>query len=74
MNTLVQASSHREAPSTAVDPQVDATDVYAFVDPADPTRVTLIANFIPFQIPQGGPNFYQVTLRGRSRKGVNFPA
>lgn len=59
LNTRVQASSHREAPSTAVDPQVDATDVYAFVDPADPTRVTFIANFIPFQIPQGGPNFYQ---------------
>jgi len=59
LNEPVQASSHREAPSTAVDPQVDATDVYAFVDPIDPTRVTLIANFIPFQLPQGGPNFYQ---------------
>lgn len=43
-----QPSSHREAPSTAVDPQVDATDVYAFVDPNNPDRVTLIANFIPF--------------------------
>ncbi|MEJ7578262.1 MAG: DUF4331 domain-containing protein [Pyrinomonadaceae bacterium] len=59
LSVSVQASSHREAPSTAVDPMVDATDVYAFVDPVDPTRVTLIMNFIPFQIPQGGPNFYQ---------------
>ncbi len=59
LSTPVQGSSHREAPSTAVDPQVDATDVYAFVDPINTDRVTLIANFIPFQLPQGGPNFYQ---------------
>lgn len=59
LSVSVQASSHREAPSTAVDPMVDGTDVYAFVDPIDPTRVTLIMNFIPFQVPQGGPNFYQ---------------
>jgi len=55
----VGASSHREAPSTSVDPMADGTDVYAFVDPTDPTRVNLIANFIPFQLPQGGPNFYR---------------
>jgi len=55
----VQASSHREAPSTSVDPMADATDVYAFVDPNDATQVDLIMNFIPFQIPQGGPNFYR---------------
>ena len=55
----VQASSHREAPSTSVDPNADATDVYAFVDPFDSTRVNLIMNFIPFQLPQGGPNFYR---------------
>ncbi|MCA1567601.1 MAG: DUF4331 domain-containing protein [Acidobacteria bacterium] len=58
-STAVRASSHREAPSTAVDPMADGTDVYAFVDPIDPTRVTLIMNFIPFQLPQGGPNFYR---------------
>ncbi len=55
----VQASSHREAPSTSVDPGADATDVYAFVDPNAPTRVTLLMNFIPFQLAQGGPNFYR---------------
>lgn len=59
LNTTVRASSHREAPSTAVDPEVDGTDVYAFVDPNEPTRVNLIMNFIPFQLPQGGPNFYR---------------
>ncbi|MGI8835888.1 MAG: DUF4331 domain-containing protein [Pyrinomonadaceae bacterium] len=56
---LAQASSHREAPSTSVDPMADATDVYAFRDPVDPTRVNLIMNFIPFQLPQGGPNFHR---------------
>ena len=52
------AASHREAPLTAQDPAVDNTDTYAFVSPADPSKVTLIANFIPFQDPFGGPNFF----------------
>jgi len=53
-----QASSHREAPLTAQDPMADNTDVYAFVSPDAPDTVTLISNFIPFQKPDGGPNFY----------------
>ncbi len=53
-----RASSHREAPLIAQDPLADNTDVYAFVDPNDPDMVTLIANFIPFEKPDGGPNFY----------------
>jgi hypothetical protein len=53
-----QASSHREAPLIAQDPMADNTDLYAFVDPNEPTMVTLIANVIPFQDPDGGPNFY----------------
>ncbi len=52
------ASSHREAPLTAANPLVDNTDTYAFVSPDDPNSVTLIANWIPFQDPSGGPNFY----------------
>jgi hypothetical protein len=52
------ASSHREAPLVAADPQVDATDLYAFVSPDAPKTVTLIANWIPFEEPSGGPNFY----------------
>lgn len=53
-----QASSHREAPLVAMDPAADNTDLYAFVSPDAPDTVTLIANFIPFQKPDGGPNFY----------------
>ncbi len=52
-------SSHREAPEISKDPVADNTDVYAFVDPVDPTKVTLIANYIPFEEPAGGPNFFQ---------------
>src|SRR5438067_9690123 len=52
------ASSHREAPLAAADPQIDATDLYAFVSPDAPDTVTLISNWIPFESPAGGPNFY----------------
>jgi hypothetical protein len=52
------ASSHREAPLISKDPTVDNTDVYAFVSPDDASKVTLIANWIPFEEPAGGPNFY----------------
>ena len=54
----VGASSHREAPLIAGDPRSDNTDVYAFVSPDDPNSVTLISNWIPFEEPNGGPNFY----------------
>jgi Domain of unknown function (DUF4331) len=52
-------SSHREAPEISKDPVADGTDVYAFVSPNRPAYVTLIANFIPLQKPDGGPNFYE---------------
>lgn len=52
------ASSHREAPLIAGDPRADNTDVYAFVSPDKPDTVTLIANWIAFEEPNGGPNFY----------------
>ncbi|MEV4533391.1 DUF4331 domain-containing protein [Asanoa sp. NPDC049518] len=52
------ASSHREAPLIASDPAADNTDLYAFVSPERPDYVTLVANWIPFEEPNGGPNFY----------------
>jgi hypothetical protein len=51
------ASSHREAPLISGDPAADNTDLYAFVSPDDPSKVTLIANYIPLEEPAGGPNF-----------------
>ena len=55
------ASSHREAPSIAMNPTVDATDLYMFrsYEAGRAGFVTILANYIPFQDPQGGPNFYQ---------------
>jgi Domain of unknown function (DUF4331) len=52
-------SSHREAPATSQDPVADNTDTYAFVSPDQPDTVTLIANFLPFEAPFGGPNFFE---------------
>jgi hypothetical protein len=52
-------SSHREAPEISKHPVADSTDVYAFVSPDRPDTVTLIANYIPLQHPDGGPNFYE---------------
>jgi hypothetical protein len=52
-------SSHREAPLTALDPTADDTDIYAFVAPDATDKLTVIANWIPFEDPAGGPNFYR---------------
>jgi hypothetical protein len=59
------ASSHREAPLISRDPAVDNTDVYAFVSPDEPDTVTLISNWIPFEEPGGGPNFYHFDENAR---------
>ena len=52
------ASSHREAPLVAADPAIDNTDLYAFASPDRPGYLTIVANWIPFEEPNGGPNFY----------------
>lgn len=59
---LAVASSHREAPTIAGLPRTDATDFYMFrsYEPGRANYVTFIANYIPFQDPQGGPNFYNM--------------
>ncbi|MEO6758589.1 MAG: DUF4331 domain-containing protein, partial [Saprospiraceae bacterium] len=52
------ASSHREAPLISNDPQADNADVYAFRSPDNVNMITLIATYVPMQLPQGGPNYY----------------
>ena len=52
------ASSHREAPLISGLPQYDTTDLYAFRSPEAQKTVTLVANWLPFEEPAGGPNFY----------------
>jgi hypothetical protein len=56
---ISSGSSHREAPLTAIDPTADNTDVYAYVANDAQDAVTLVANWIPFEDPAGGPNFYR---------------
>ena len=58
MGGFATASSHREAPLISDDPLADNVDVYAFRSPDNPDYVTLIATYIPMQLPHGGPNYY----------------
>jgi len=53
----VIASSHREAPLISNDPLADNTDLYAFRSPCDTNKIIVIANYIPFEHPAGGPNW-----------------
>lgn len=54
------ASSHREAPFITQLPKVDGTDFYMFrsYESGRSDYVTLIANYQPFQEPEGGPNYF----------------
>ncbi len=61
-HNALEASSHREAPLIADDPLADNTDLYAFRSPDAAANnasasVTIIANYIPLELPQGGPNY-----------------
>ncbi len=57
----VLASSHSEAPLISRDRFADNTDTYAFrsIEKGRENYVTLIANYIPFQQPSGGPHFFR---------------
>ncbi|WP_090166557.1 DUF4331 family protein [Neolewinella agarilytica] len=57
-STALFASSHREAPLISDDPLADNVDVYAFRSPENEDMITLIATYIPMQLPHGGPNYY----------------
>jgi Domain of unknown function (DUF4331) len=57
-STQLFASSHREAPITALDQKADITDWYAFVSPEHPDRVVFILNVDPFLEPSNGPNYF----------------
>ena len=55
----VQASSHREAPLIAQDPEADNTDLYSFVSNNDAgvKVLNILSDFIGFEDPAGGPNY-----------------
>ena len=52
------ASSHREAPLIAADAYADNTDTYVFISPENDDNVVLVASYIPFEAPEGGPNYF----------------
>jgi uncharacterized protein DUF4331 len=55
----VFGASHREAPVIAGDAAADHTDVFAWIAPNTPSKVTFVVNVSPMQDPAGGPNFWQ---------------
>src|ERR1019366_675704 len=57
-SVVLMSSSHREAPMISNDPLADNTDLYAFKCPTNPDKIVIIANYIPGQLPNGGPNYY----------------
>src|SRR3954447_2175128 len=61
--SLSNGSSHREAPLTSMDPTADDTDLYAFTARDAPDALTVVANWLPFEDPGGGPNFYKFDPR-----------
>ena len=58
------ASSHREAPITALDPMADITDLWAFRsydangNDTSPPSITMIMGVNPFEEPANGPNWF----------------
>jgi hypothetical protein len=62
---LSLGSSHREAPLTSIDPTGDDTDVYAFTAPEAKHSLSVVANWVPFEDPAGGPNFYKFDPKAR---------
>lgn len=56
---LAMASSHREAPGISEDPAADNTDVWAWVEPKTHDKLYIVASWIPFEEPSGGPNFHK---------------
>lgn len=77
MHEKSDASSHREAPLISNDPLADNTDLYAFVSPDNPNTVTIVANYIPLELPEGGPNYatfgegirYEIHIKNKTYEG-----
>lgn len=74
----LDASSHREAPLISNDPLADNTDLYAFRSPDKPNTVTIIAGYVPLELPEGGPNYstfgenirYEVHIKNKTSQGA----
>jgi hypothetical protein len=60
------ASSHREAPLITGTPKLDGTDFYMFnsYEPGRTNFVTFVADYIPFEDPFAGPNYFLLETNG----------
>lgn len=58
-------SSHREAPNIMLDPSADNTDTYAFTADDEPNALTVVANWVPGEVPANGPNFFRFDDRAK---------
>lgn len=54
---LARAADHRDAPTVDGLPEGDITDVFAFLDPNDSSKVVLIMNVNPFSVPSALPGY-----------------
>jgi hypothetical protein len=72
--TTTYTSSHREAPLISNDPLADNCDLWAFRSPDDSNKVTIVATYVPLELPEGGPNYstfgtgirYEVHIKNRT--------
>jgi hypothetical protein len=58
LSAILMSSSHREAPLISNDPLADNTDLYVFRSPDKQDKIIIIADYVPAELPQGGPNYY----------------
>lgn len=74
------ASSHREAPLISEDPLADNTDLYVFREPIQAggtDNMIIVANYIPLELPSGGPNYhhfgenvrYEIHVKNQTSEG-----
>lgn len=55
------ASDHRESPTADANGEGDITDMFAFLDPNEPSQLVLIMNVNPFAIPAETPSYHYST-------------
>jgi len=53
----VKAADHRDAPTVDGLPEGDITDVFAFLDPNDASKLVLMMNVNPFSVPGSNPTY-----------------
>ncbi len=51
------ASDHRESPTADANGEGDITDIFAFLDPNNPSQLVLIMNVNPFAVPAETPSY-----------------